>query len=236
MVIIGYLSNDLLSSRELSLHDQVQVIINGIAKVVKADNTEMIIIPELHTSDEDINYIEETLKSTAKESNVNLIAQLSTNSTTIRYLFSQNGTITLKTTSQDGLITTTPNGKTVTTFKFNEGSLEVGTLFNQQHLNPLEFQNSAIQHEKIHIVYEDELSKSPNFHSIFQSFAQQTQCFIIYYTSKGIELYNPDGFSKQFNGTFELDMKKILVQKSFIDIVGHYSRSDMMSLAIRAEN
>lgn len=55
----------------------------------------------------------------------------------------------------------------------------------------------------------------------------------------GAAIYSPDGakitedLPDSFDGILyhELDMQKILVQKQLVDIVGHYSRTDMISLA-----
>ncbi|CCH43705.1 Nitrilase 1 [Wickerhamomyces ciferrii] len=99
------------------------------------------------------------------------------------------------------------------------------------------------------------------FYSLARSYCQQMQTFYLFssqLTSEKLQesipdidmidihgtgspasaVFHPDGYlasdtSFKEDGLIihDLDMHKILIQKHFIDIVGHYSRPDMMSLA-----
>lgn len=98
------------------------------------------------------------------------------------------------------------------------------------------------------------------FYSLARAYSQQTQTFYLFSSQLTTEklqeslpdidmidihgtgspasaVFAPDGSkaTEDFKGQgviiHDLDLNKILIQKSFIDIVGHYSRPDMMSLA-----
>ncbi|CCH43709.1 Nitrilase 2 [Wickerhamomyces ciferrii] len=99
------------------------------------------------------------------------------------------------------------------------------------------------------------------FYALSRAYSQQTQSFYLFssqLTSEKLQesipdidivgmtgrgtpasaVFQPDGYlasDTSFKGDgliiHDLDMHKILIQKHFIDIVGHYSRPDMMSLA-----
>lgn len=143
---------------------------------------------------------------------------------------------------------TFPNEQTVVRLPFKSGVYETGILSLWEHLKPLSIQNSSVQYEKIHIAFIDPLkfrkySSNFDFHSLCGSYSQQTQTFgLIASTDSRISsLFHPDGSKilSDSNGKvsiFDMDMKKVLYQKTFLDSMGHFSRPDMVSLDIIVES
>lgn len=160
----------------------------------------------------------------------------------------------------------------VTKMPFNEGMIEVGALSCWEHMQPLLTQNSAVQHEKIHVGSwptangsEEWFTQSKEgFYSLARCYSQQVQAFYLLTCQKissklqesipdinihptfqigdpAAAVFSPDG-AKITPDTMDdilyidLDMDLILKQKHIVDIVGHYSRTDMISLNVNHSN
>lgn len=122
--------------------------------------------------------------------------------------------------------------------------VSLGVLGSLEHINPLITFNSAVQHEEIHVGLFSSFGGTNDIPygeteivSLAKAYAMQTGTFFILVAATGKTLiFQPDGAEVKLGaikGTIlyhDLDLSKILLQKQLVDIVGHYSRTDMMSL------
>lgn len=132
----------------------------------------------------------------------------------------------------------------VAKLKFKERKVSLGVLGSLEHANPLLTFNSAVQHEEIHVGLFSSFGETKEvpfgeteIKSLAKAYAMQSGSFFILAAATGKSLIlKPDGADEEL-GTLKgnilyhnIDLSQILLQKQLVDIVGHYSRPDMISL------